>query len=169
MAGDPAAAEQALREGYEALRATGDRGGLASIVTLLAEAVYAQGRFGEALRLTEEAEVFAGAEDVDAQARWRATRAKLLARRGQFDAATRLAEEAVALVPATSDPPERAEFLVAKAEVSQLAGEFGEAEADLRRAVQFYDHRRMTALAERTRALLGQPRRAIPRPGRAVT
>ena len=54
--------------------------------SMLAEAVYAQGRFGQALRLTEEAEALAGAGDVDAQAHWRATRAKLLARRGQFGA-----------------------------------------------------------------------------------
>jgi tetratricopeptide (TPR) repeat protein len=43
MAGDPAAAEQPLQEGYEALRAMGERGDRGSIVTLLAEAVYAQG------------------------------------------------------------------------------------------------------------------------------
>jgi tetratricopeptide (TPR) repeat protein len=69
MAGDPAAAEQALREGYEALRAISVRGDRANIVTLLAEAACAQGRLGEAL---------AGAGDFDAQGRWRATRAKLL-------------------------------------------------------------------------------------------
>ena len=154
MAGDPAAAEQTLREGYEALRAMGERGYRATIVTLLAEAVYAQGRFDEALRLTEEAEALAGADDFDAQARWRATRAKLLARRGQFPAAARLADEAVALVPATCDAPERAEFLVAQAEVSRLAGAVDQAEASLRRALQFYQDRRMVALAERTRALL---------------
>ena len=116
--------------------------------------LYAQGRFGEALRLTEEGEALAGAGDFDAQGRWRATRAKLLARRGQFRAAARLAEEAVALVPATSDAPERAEFLVAQAEVSRLAGAPGQAEASLRRALQFYQDRRMVPLAERTRALL---------------
>ena len=90
----------------------------------------------------------------DAQARWRATRATLLARRGQFPAAARLAEEAVALVAATEDAPERAEFLVAKAEVAQLAGALDEAEDSLRRALQFYDGRQMVLLAERTRALL---------------
>jgi predicted ATPase len=154
IAGDPAAAEQILREGYEALRLMGERGDRATIVTLLAEAVYAQGRFDQALRLTEEAEAFAGAGDFDAQARWRATRAKLLARRGQFDAAARLAEAAVALVPATCDAPERAEFLVAQAEVARLAGAPDQAKARLRRALQFYGDRRVVALAERTRALL---------------
>ena len=153
MAGDPAAAEQALREGYEALRAMGERGDRASIVTLLAEAVYAQGRFGEALRLTEEAEELAAAADFDAQGRWRATRAKLLARRGQFGAASRLAEEAVALIPATCDAPERAEFLVAEAEVARLAG-VNQAEASFRRALQFYQDRQMVVMAECTRDLL---------------
>jgi tetratricopeptide (TPR) repeat protein len=141
-------------ESYEVFRAMGERGYRASAVALLAEAVYAQGRFGQALQLTEEAETLCGADDWEAQAQWRATRAKLLAQRGQFPAATRLAEEAVALVPATADAPERAEFLVAKAEVSQLAGALDEAEDSLRRALQFYDDRRAVPLAERTRALL---------------
>ena len=61
-----------------------ERGDRANIVTLLAEALYAQGHFGEALQLTKEAEALAVADDFDAQGRWRATRAKLLARRGQF-------------------------------------------------------------------------------------
>ena len=154
IAGDHVAAERTLREGYEAFRAMGEHGYRATLVTLLAEAVYAQARFDEALRLTEEAEAFAGADDVEAQARWRATRAKLLARRGQPGAAARLADEAVALIPAAVDAPERAEFLVAKAEVSRLAGAFGEAEASLRRALQFYDDRRWLPLAEQARALL---------------
>jgi tetratricopeptide (TPR) repeat protein len=154
MAGDPAAAEQNLREGYEALRAVGERGDRANIVTLLAEAAYAQGRFDQALRLTEEAEALAVADDFDAQGRWRATRAKVLARRGQFGAAARLAKEAVALVPATCDAPERAEFLLAQAEVAQLAGAVGQAEDSLRQALQFYQDRRMAVLAKRTRALL---------------
>src|SRR5262249_59240261 len=134
LAGGPAAAEQNLREGYEALRAMGERGDRANIVTLLAEAAYAQGRFGEALRLTEEGEALAGVGDFDSQGRWRATRAKLLARRGQFRAAVRLAEEAVAPVPATRDAPERAEFLVAQAGVARLGGGLGKGGAGLSRA-----------------------------------
>jgi tetratricopeptide (TPR) repeat protein len=154
MAGHPAAAEQILREGYEALNALGERGSRANIVTLLAEAAYAQGRFDEALRLAGEGEALAGAGDFDAQGRWRATRAKLLARRGQFRAAIRLADEAVALVPATSEAPERAEFLVAKAEAARLAGALDQARDSLRQALQFYQDRRMAPLAERTRAML---------------
>jgi predicted ATPase/DNA-binding SARP family transcriptional activator len=162
IAGDHVAAERILREGYEAFRAMSERGYRATLATLLAEAVYAQGRFGEALRLTEEAEALAVADDWEAQGRWRATRAKLLARAGQFPAATQLADEAVALVPETCDARERAEFLVAQAEVSRLAGAVDQAEASLRRVLRFYQDRGMVALAEQTRALLAslatQPR-----------
>jgi tetratricopeptide (TPR) repeat protein len=154
IAGNPAAAERNLREGYEALRAIGERGSRANTVTLLAEIAYAQGRLSEAQRLTEEAEELAGADDFDAQGRWRATRAKLLARRGQHSAAAQLAEEAVAWIPATGGAPERAEFLMAQAEVLQLAGALDKAEASLHRALQFYQDRRMVPLAERTRAAL---------------
>jgi predicted ATPase/DNA-binding SARP family transcriptional activator len=157
IAGDPVAAEQNLRQGYEALSAIGERGQYASIATWLAEALYAQGRFDEALRLTEEAEALAGLEDSEAQGRWRATRAKLLAQRGQFPAAVRLAEEAVTLIPATFDTSERAEFLLAKAEVDRLRGALGEAEACARQALEFYQNRQMVPLAQRTRALLDSP------------
>jgi len=166
IAGDHAAAELNLRQGHEALRATDERGHRASLATWLAEAAYAQGRFGRALRLTEEAEALAGLDDYEAQGRWRATRAKLLARRGQFPAAARLAEEAVTLIPATVDPPERAEFLLAKAEVSRLDGALDEAEACARRALRFYEDRQMVPLAEQTRALLDSlTSNAAPGPG----
>ena len=93
IAGDPAAAEPELRKGCEALRAMGGRGFLCSALTGLAEAVYAQGRYDEAQRLTEDSEALAEHDDLDAQARWRATRAKVLARRGQFTAARQLAAQ----------------------------------------------------------------------------
>jgi tetratricopeptide (TPR) repeat protein len=155
IAGNHAAAERNLREAYEVLRAMGERGTRATTVTLLAETAYAQGRLGQAQRLTEEAEELAGAADIDAQGRWRATRAKLLARRGQHLAAAQLAGEAVACVPATGGGPELlAEFLMAQSEVLQLAGALDEARASLRRALQFYQDRRIVPLADRARAAL---------------
>jgi len=154
MAGDPAAAERTLQEAAEALRPMGERGYRAGVVALLTEAVYAQGRLGQALWLSEETEALAGPDDWEVQTRWRATRAKLLARRGQFPAAARLAEEAVALVPVAYDGPARAESLVAQAEVAQLAGALDQAEASLRQALEFYEDRRMVPFAEQVRALL---------------
>jgi predicted ATPase/DNA-binding SARP family transcriptional activator len=154
IAGNPAAAERVLTQGCQALRAMGERGYLGTEVALLAEAVYAQGRLDEALQLTEEAEAAAPPGDVDAQARWRATRAKLLARQGQLAAARQLASEAMALVTPTPYPALRAQMLLASAEVSRLAGAPGEAEASLRQALRIYEDKRAVALAERTRAAL---------------
>jgi tetratricopeptide (TPR) repeat protein len=81
IAGNPAAAEPHLREAYEAFRTMGERGYLSTVAGSLAEALYAQGRLDEAQRMTEEAEAATGPDDIDAHARWRTTRAKLLARR----------------------------------------------------------------------------------------
>ena len=69
----------------------------------------------------------------------------------------------MAQVPATYQGPERAEFLVAQAEVSRLAGAAGQAEDGLRQALQFYQDRRMVVLAERAGALLaGLTRQTAP-------
>jgi predicted ATPase/DNA-binding SARP family transcriptional activator len=154
IAGDFGAAEQILRQGVETLHAMGERGYRSTAVAILAEALYAQGRFSEAQRLTKDAEALAGVGDVISQTKWRATRAKLLARRGESGAAGRLADEALAQIPATSLDPLLGEVLTAKAEVSRLAGAPGDAETSLRTALQFYEDRRMTPLAERARALL---------------
>jgi len=154
IAGDLAAAEQNLRRGYEALRMAGERGQRASVATWLAEVLYPQGRHSEARRLTEEAQSLGGSDDYEVQGRWRATKAKLLAREGHFPEALRLAEEAVALVPARVDAPERAEFLIALAEVCRLSGATEDARARLQEALQFYQRRQMAGPAERARALL---------------
>ena len=104
MAGNPAAAEQVLTEGREVLREIGERGWLCAVVTVLARAVYAQGRLDEAQQLTREAEAITAAGDISEQVRWRLTRAKVLARRGRFRAARQLTGEAQARAAPTSWP-----------------------------------------------------------------
>jgi predicted ATPase/DNA-binding SARP family transcriptional activator len=154
IAGDPAAAEAELKKSCDALRAAGQRGVLSSMLPALAEAEYALGRFGEAQRLTEEAQAVAAADDLDAQARWRAARAKVLAQRGQFTAARQLAGEAEALIAPTTWADFQAAVLVAKAEVARLAGAPAEAAASLRQALRIFEDRRAVALADQTRAAL---------------
>jgi predicted ATPase/class 3 adenylate cyclase len=160
-AGDPAAAERHLRKGYEAFRAMGERGYLSTIAGMLAETFYAQGRLDEAQRLTEEAEAAAAPDDIDAQSRWRATRAKLLGRSGRFPAALELADEAVTLMSSTSYAVNHAETLMAKAEVNRLAGARDQAEASLIAALRIYQDRHAVPLAGQARAALasltGQP------------
>jgi tetratricopeptide (TPR) repeat protein len=154
VAGHPAEAERALTEGCEAFRAMGERGFLGSELGMLAEAVYVQGRLSEAQRLTEEAEAASIADDIDAQTRWRSTRAKVLACGGHLAAARQLADEAATLSSLTSDALLQAQTLVARAEVNRLAGAAGLAEASLREALSIYEDRRVVPLAERAKTAL---------------
>jgi len=154
IAADPAAAERHLREAYEAFRAMGERGYLSSLAGLLAEALYAQGRLHQAQQMTEEAQAAAGPADIDAQARWRAARAKVLACSGQFPAARVLLDEAEALVSPTSWAALQAEIVMARAEVDRLAGAPAQAEASLRAALRISHDRHATALADQAAAAL---------------
>ena len=154
IAGDPGAAERHLREAYETFRAMGERAFLSSVACWLAEALYAQGRLGEAQQMTEEAQAAATPADIDAQARWRAARAKVLARSGQFPAARTLLDEAEALVSPTSWAMLQAEILMARAEVDRLTGAPGQAEASLRGALRISQDRHATALADQAAAAL---------------
>ena len=153
-AGDPATAERHLREAYQTFHAMGERGYLGTLNGCLAEALYAQGQLGDAQQITEEAQAAATPGDIDAQARWRAARAKILAHRGQFPAAQTLLDEAAALVSPTSWAALQAEILVAKAEVSQLAGAPEQAAASLRAALRIYKDRHATPLVDQTAAAL---------------
>jgi ATP/maltotriose-dependent transcriptional regulator MalT len=65
----------------------GERGYRSTVTCMLAETVHAQGRLGEAGRLTEEAQAIAAPDDIDVRARWRVIAAKLHARRGELAAA----------------------------------------------------------------------------------
>ncbi|MGZ4556374.1 MAG: hypothetical protein ACXVXZ_11640 [Mycobacteriaceae bacterium] len=132
----------------------GEQGYLSTIASLLAEALYVQGRLVEAQQMTEGAQAAASPGDIDSQARWRATRAKLLARRGQFPAARRLANEAAAVVSPTSWAVLKAQVLVAKAEVNRFAGAPDQAAASLRAALRIYQDRHATPLADQAKAAL---------------
>jgi tetratricopeptide (TPR) repeat protein len=162
IAGDAATAERHLREAYEAFHATGDRGPLSTLADLLAEVLYAQGRFEEAQQMTEQAQAAAPPGDIDAQARWRVARAKLLARSGQFPAARTLLDEAAALISPTSWAVLQAEILMAKGGVERLAGEREQAAASLGAALRIYQDRHAIPLADQAAAALasltGQPR-----------
>jgi ATP/maltotriose-dependent transcriptional regulator MalT len=94
------------------------------------------------------------ADETDPQPEWRPTRAKLLARRGQFPAARQLVAEAEALLSPASSALGQATMLVAKAEVNRLTGDLNQAAASLRAALRIYEDRRATALAGQVRTAL---------------
>ena len=143
LAADPAAAERALRPACEVLERIGELGFLASAAPPLAEALYLQGRDDEALLLTERwaPERLTVPEDVDAQVGWRRVRAKLLARRGNFEAAERLAREATASAVRTDFLDLRARAVADLAEVLRLAGRSGESAAAVQEAIRLYEQK----------------------------
>jgi len=154
--GNPAMAERYWREGYDAFDDMGSRGYGSNAAALLGEALYAQGRLDEAQQMTEEAEAADG-PNTFSRARWQSTRAKVLAQRGQFSAATWLIREAEALIAPTPSRVEHAHVLMAKAEVNWLAGEADQAEASARAALQIYEDLHVTPFAELIRTALASP------------
>jgi class 3 adenylate cyclase/tetratricopeptide (TPR) repeat protein len=94
-AGDYEASERALREGIEILERAGEKGYLSTTAGQLAEVIYKRGRQDEAERYVTLAREAASPDDVASQSIWRQVQAKILARRGDFEEALRLAREAV--------------------------------------------------------------------------
>jgi ATP/maltotriose-dependent transcriptional regulator MalT len=122
LGGDPVTAETELRRDYATLERIGEKYVLPTIAALLAEAVYAQGRYEEAGALSIDVEALCAADDVDAQARWRRVRAKVRARGGSFDEAEVLARAAVESMQSTDALVDLADALTDLAEVQELAG-----------------------------------------------
>ena len=153
-AGHPDAAEQMLREGFESLQAMGETGYFSTAAAFLAEAVYRQGRLDEALELTVISERAAAPDDVDSLAPLRATRAKVLATRGAFELATRLAEQALELGERFEAPVQTGELLMAAAEVYRLSGARDRSEEALRRALSCFERKGHLVLAAEARSQL---------------
>jgi class 3 adenylate cyclase/predicted ATPase len=149
LAADPAAAERELRPACEALERIGELAVLASTAPLLADALYLQGRDDDALLLTERwaPERLTVPEDVDAQVGWRRVRAKLLARRGDVEAAERLAREATASAARTDRLDLRAHAVADLAEVLRLAGRSEESAAAAQEAIRLYEQKGNIAAA----------------------
>ena len=129
LADEVDAAVEHLRRAKSAADAAGQRGLLSSIDAHLAEALFALGRYDEAGELALAAKG-AGEDDVFVQMRWRPVYAKVLARRGELDAALVLAAEAVGRASMTDSLGAHAAALDDHAEVLLLA----EREDDGRRA-----------------------------------
>jgi DNA-binding SARP family transcriptional activator len=157
LAGNPVAAERELRPGFELLSEAGERGLLSSRAAELADVLYLQARYDEAERLTETTENLADAEDVHPQVRWRAVRAKALARRGALDQAEGLAREAVALSAETDSIDSlQAGSRMDLAEVLLLAGRAAEAVAPAEEARDLYERKENAVMAARARVLLSE-------------
>jgi DNA-binding SARP family transcriptional activator len=155
---EPAAAERELRPLYEALKRIGEKSHFCSVATMLAQAVYDQGRYEEADRLAVDAERTARPNDVHSHIVWRGTRAKVRARRGDVEVAEALAREAVAYAEESDFLHSHAEALMDLAEVLEIAGRPQEAVRAVEQAISLHERKGNVIAAarakERLRALV---------------
>jgi tetratricopeptide (TPR) repeat protein len=154
LADEPDAAERILRDGYGVVAGLEGTGQLVSVIILLARALVMQGRDEEALELTRECERLAGESQRDAQIKWRAIRAILLAHSQDFEAAERLAADAVALTDGWEQDDSTAEVLADQAHVLRLAGKEDEARRPAEQALALYESKGNLVGARRMKGLL---------------
>lgn len=159
LAGRPAAAERAIRPAVELLERIGDQGHFVSMVPVLADTLFADGRGEEAAPLIELATEWAMADDMDASMGWRRSQAKLLAHRSDFENAERLAREAIEIGGPTDFLDLHARALEDLAEVLRLAGRPQESVAELEHAISLHGQKGNVVSEARTRALLESVRR----------
>jgi hypothetical protein len=121
-AGQPAAAEAVLRESYEFMSPTAETGYIATIVDYRAVAALEQRRDDEALAFADEVERLAQPEDFEPHVRQACVRARVLARRGDHDAAAKTIQAAVARGGECDYFTVLAYAAISLAEVERLAG-----------------------------------------------
>jgi class 3 adenylate cyclase/tetratricopeptide (TPR) repeat protein len=165
LADNPTAAGEHVRAAYETLEQMGEAGYLVTTAAMLAEAMYIRQRLDEAMRLADVCRENADEDDIDAQVRWRSIRAKVLAKRGQFDEALSLARDAVALAETTDFLPLRGDTLMAHAEVARRAGKRRPAVASIEAAINLYEQKGNVASARKARSMLRQLAGSIAEPG----
>jgi class 3 adenylate cyclase/tetratricopeptide (TPR) repeat protein len=156
LAGDHCAAESRLRRGYQTLAALDEKAFLSTVAAHLAESLYRQDRYREAAPFTEISAEAAAAGDLHSQIRWRSTRAKILARRGEFDRAESVARDALRRAGQTDFLNVHAGVLLDLAEVLLLAARPVEAAEAARKARSLYERKGNTVEIARSTALLAE-------------
>jgi class 3 adenylate cyclase/tetratricopeptide (TPR) repeat protein len=158
LAGDPVAAEREAATACDGLEAAGEKGWLSTMATMLADALYAQGRLDEAEAAVQRSREAATSDDFNAQAAWRAVHAKILARRGELEEAERLAREAIEIIDRSDELSHQGDFRVGLAEVLGLAGRTDKSIPVLEEALARYEQKENRVSADATRALLAEAR-----------
>jgi tetratricopeptide (TPR) repeat protein len=153
MAGEPRRAEAEFEEAAAMFRSRGDNGHLAGVAPALADALFEQGRYEEALQLTETSERVAAADDCDSQIQWRRVRSKILARRGQIAEAVHLSLAAVELARSTDFLDHTGRALMDLAVVFQLADRLDEAASAARESAETFAQKGNLTMEERARHL----------------
>jgi class 3 adenylate cyclase/tetratricopeptide (TPR) repeat protein len=155
-AGDPKAAEHALRESYEVLLEMGLKSSLGETAVPLAAALYAQRRYDEAAETLKSVKEEWASGDTSVDAPRLTVRARLLAAEGWDSQADHALERALRLVERTDWVCLQADTLLAQAEVLKLADRLAEAEHGLRRALEVAQAKGYAVAANAARGLLDE-------------
>ena len=157
LAGDVAAAVEALFWACETLKRASDLSALASREAELAEALYVQGRYDETERWLRLSEEHAASDDLAAQLARRTIHAKMLARKGALEQAEELGRETARAAEQTDALNLRAKVLIDLAEVRRLAGSVDSRGALVQEAVRLLDRKGNLVSAAKARAMLDTP------------
>jgi tetratricopeptide (TPR) repeat protein len=155
-------AETYLRESYAALSEMGEKMVLATVAVELAESLYMQGRFGEALEMAEESAELAEDDDAEVQVLSRALRAKLAARAGDTSKGERLARAARERAEATDQPNLHGAAMLATAEVLSRSGRVEEAAGAAEEAARVFRAKGNIVGSRRAEAVASLPIREAP-------
>ena len=152
LAGRPERAEPELRAAADTLqRRGGDNDVFAGVAATLAEVLYRLGRDVEAEDWTRRSE-----RALPHESYWGATRAKVLARRGETDEALRLSAEAVEFARRSDSLMDIGDSLRDRAEVLRLLGRPDEERPILEEALAVYERKGIVPSIEQTRARLAE-------------
>jgi class 3 adenylate cyclase/tetratricopeptide (TPR) repeat protein len=154
LAGNTAEGVRQLRAACELIERLGRLSVLSTWAAELARALLALGCDDEAEGWSIRSEKLGAGDDLVTQVLWRQTRARVLARRGEHDAARRLAAEAVELADSTDMLIQRGHALADLAEVLELGGDVAGAAAALERALAEYERKGAPPAVEQIRARL---------------
>jgi tetratricopeptide (TPR) repeat protein len=154
LAGNDVAAEGILRDSADLLEKRGERAHVANRAAELADALWALGRFDEALERTEVAMSASDEHDISAQFTWRSVRAKVLAELARVEEAEALVRHAQELVDQTDALNQRANVRFALAHVLLRAGQATEASDVAADAAQLYERKGNVISAARARDLI---------------
>ncbi|MGH2462772.1 MAG: ATP-binding protein [Candidatus Limnocylindria bacterium] len=164
LAGDAARAADLARSGFDLLTAGGDRGFASTSAVNVARALLELGRDGEAEEWARRGREMTTADDFATQGPARGVLALTMSRRGEHDAAERLAREAVEVMDATDQLTDVAAAHADLAKVLLAAGKLDGARSEFQRALDVYERKGHVVGAGKMRARLADLAGATPAP-----
>ncbi|MFL5951472.1 MAG: AAA family ATPase [Gaiellaceae bacterium] len=157
LAGNAAAAEEALRDGME-MTGVDFPTWRTYQSSLLAEALYAQGRYDEAGELVRSVEP-EHPEELESVLPWASVRARLLAREGAAEQGEGLLRDLAARAAPTDALNLKGQVSLALAEVLRAAGQPGKAREAAAEAAEIFEQKGNIAAGARAASLVDEPAR----------